>query len=242
MELNRKKSKKSKIELRTKILLVILFVIIDIFLIFSFIRIREAVSINKLNNKFNDLLEVSFISDDYDDSVSTTGKYRVVEKAMNDYFIGYSDKSKEVLDIINSNELKNLFTVDNYGKGDPQFSSSINYVVTTRADLDKRFEELYNYSTEEYIESYINKISDDKKVRKLFKDYMYSIEANNYFDDCNSLLKAKQDEVNNILDVAKELFTFLASNDGKWLIKDGQIQFANNDLKNQYDGYISRIK
>ena len=71
---------------------------------------------------------------------------------------------------------------------------------------------------------------------------MYSIEANNYFDDCHSLLKAKQDEVNNILDVAKELFTFLASNDGKWLIKDGQIQFANNDLKNQYDGYISRIK
>ena len=71
---------------------------------------------------------------------------------------------------------------------------------------------------------------------------MYSIEANNHFDDCNSLLKAKQDEVNNILVVSKEVFDFLAANEGRWLVKDGQIQFASSSLKEQYDGYISRIK
>ena len=241
MELNRKKSKKKKIELKTKILLIILFVIIDIFLIFSFIRIKDAVNDNHLNNRFRELLDISFTSNDYDNSISTTGKYKDVEKAMNEYFINYSNKAKEVLDIINDDKIKNLLSVDNYNK-DPKLTDSISYVTSTREDLDNRFNELYNYSSEEYIEEFIKKRSNDKKVKFLFKKYMYSIDSNNHFDDCNSLLKAKQDQVNNILDVSKEVFTFLASNEGKWIIKDNQIQFANNSLKEQYDGYISRIK
>jgi len=241
LELRRKKNKKKKIELKHKILLVILFLIIDIFLLFSFIKIAQAVNENHLSNRFNKLLEINFLSDDYDDKTSTTGNYKVVEEAMNDYFNDYSNKSKEILDIINSKELTSLLSIDNYSK-DPKFSSSLNYVTTTREDLDKRFEELYNYSSEEYIKEYINKKSNNKKVQDLFMKYMYSIEANNHFDDCNSLLKNKQEEVNNILDVSKEVFTFLINNEGKWLIKDGQIQFASGSLKEQYDGYISRIK
>ena len=242
MELRRKKNKKNKIELKNRIILIAIFIIIDIFLIFSFIRIAHAVNENHLNNRFNELLDINFLSDDYNDKTDTTGKYRIVEKAMNDYFIEYSNKSKEVLDIINSEQLKTLLSVDNYNKGDPKFTDSINYVVSTKTDLDKRFDELYNYSTEEFIEKYIDKKSDDKKVKELFKKYMYSIEANNHFDDCNSLLKAKQDEVNSILVVSKEVFDFLAANEGRWLVKDGQIQFASSSLKEQYDGYISRIK
>ena len=161
---------------------------------------------------------------------------------MNDYFIDYSNKSKEILDIINSDDLTSLLSVNNYSKGDPRFTDSLNYVTSTREDLDMRFDELYNYSTEEYIDKYINNINDNKEVKRLFKKYMYSIEANNHFDDCNHLLKAKQDEVNNILDTSKEVFNFLSTNEGKWLIKDGQIQFASSALKEQYDGYISRVK
>ena len=240
MELKRK-SRKRKIDLKHRIILVVLFIMIDIFLVVSLIRIAGAVNNSHLNNRFNELIEINFLSDDYDDKTSTTGKYKIVEKAMNDYFMDYSKKSKEILDIVNSDQLKTLLSIDNYSK-DPKFADSLNYVNTTREDLDKRFDELYKYSTEEYIDNYISKISDDKKVKELFKKYMYSIEANNHFDDCNSLLKAKQDEVNNILDISKEVFNFLNANEGKWLVKDGQIQFASGTLKEQYDGYISRVK
>ena len=242
MELKRKKGKSKKSELRNRILLVLLFIAIDIFLIFSFIRIREAVNINQLNKKFNELLEINFTSDNYNNETNTTGKYKIVEEAMNNYFIDYSKKTKEVLDIVSDDRIKSLLSIDNYSSGDPQFTNNINYVTTTREDLNVRFAELNNYSSEEYIDNYISKISDDSKVKETFKRYMYSIEANDHFDDCNSLLKKKQDEVNNILDVSREVFTFLAANDGKWIIKDGQIQFANNDLKVQYDGYIARVK
>lgn len=237
-----KRNKKRKIELRNRIILIVVFIIIDIFLIFSFIRIRDAVNINQLNNKFNKLLDINFTSNDYDNKTNTTGKYKIVEEAMNEYFISYSTKTREVLDITSSDKLKTLLSVENYNSGDSQFTDSINYVTSTREDLDKRFSELYSFSSEEYIDKYISNISSDLKVRKLFKEYMYSIEANDHFDDCNSLLRKKQEEVNNILDVSKEVFIFLVTNNGKWLIQDGQIQFANNDLKNQYDSYIARIK
>ena len=241
MELNRKKDRKRKIDLKNRILLIIIFIIIDIFLIFSFIRINEAVNINQLNTRFYELLDINFTSDDYNNKTTTTGKYKIVESAMNDYFIDYSKKSKKILDIIDSDKLKTLLSVDNYSN-DSKFVDSISYVTTTRKDLDNRFEELYNFPNEKYIKQYISKISDDPKVNKLFIDYMYSIDANNHFDDCNSLLRVKQKEVNNILDVSLEVFNFLNSNEGNWIIKDGQIQFANNNLKQQYDGFISRIK
>lgn len=240
MELKRKKGRKK--QLRNRILLIVLFVAIDIFLIYSFIRIREAVNINQLNNKFNELLEVNFTSNNYDNETNTTGKYKIAEDAMNNYFISYSTKTREILDIINDDRIKSLLSIENYSSEDQQFNNNLNYVTNTRKDLDVRFAELYNYSSEEYIDNYIGKVSSDPKVKKIFKKYMYSIEANDHFDDCNSLLKKKQAEINNILDVSKEVFTFLAANEGKWLIQDGQIQFANNDLKVQYDGYIARVK
>ena len=151
LKLKRRKNKKFLLNNRTKIILLVIFIVIDIFLIYSFIKVREAVNINQLNNEFYELLEVNFTSGDYDSRVNTSGKYGEAEKAMIDYFKAYSDKTKE--------------------------------------DLDKKFNELYNYSSEESINKYIESVSDDKKVRKLFKDYMLSIDANNYFDDCNTLLK-----------------------------------------------------
>lgn len=241
MELKRIKGK-NKIDLKYKIILLIIFIIIDVFLIFSFIKIKNAVSINQLNNRFNELLEINFTSDDYDNKTTTGGKYKIVEKAMNSYFIEYSDKTKELLDIINSDRLKSLLSVDNYEKEEHQFNDSISYIDSTKEDLNTRFNELYSYSNEENIEKYIKDISNDPKVIELFNNYMLSIEAYNYFDDCNSLLKAKQNEVNNILDISKEVLVFLKANDGKWIIKDNQIQFANTSLKQQYDDYISKVK
>ena len=242
MKLNRKKNKKNKFDLKQKVILIIIFIIIDIFLIFSFIRIREAVNINQLNNKFDELLEIKFTSNDYSDEVNTTGKYKIVEKAMNDYFSNYSEKSREVLDITNSDKLSSLLSIESYNTEDHQFTETVNYITKTREDLDNKFEDLYNLSTEEGIEKYINNISDDPKVVNTFKKYMLSTDAKAHFDDCNSLLKKKQDEVNNILDVSREVFYFLIINDGKWLVKDGQIQFANDSLKQQYDSYIVKVK
>ena len=242
MILKRKKSKKKLIKLRNRILLVLLFIVIDIFLVFSFIRIKNAINVNKLNKRFYELLEVNFTSNNYNTKIDTTGKYKIVEEAMDNYFIDYSSKVREVLDIINSDKLNSLLTINNYSNDAPQFVDSIDYINNTREDLNVRFAELYNYSNESYIDNYIRNISKDPEVRKIFKKYIYSIEANDHFDDCNSLLKKKQNEVNNILDVSRDVMYFLVANNGKWIIKDEQIQFANNDLKVQYDGFISRIK
>ena len=242
LKLKRRKNKKFLLNNRTKIILLVIFIVIDIFLIYSFIRVREAVNINQLNNEFYDLLEVNFTSGDYDNKVNTSGKYGVVEKAMIDYFKDYSDKTKEILKVVNDKEFTNLLSVENYNSEDKEFKEDINYIIKTKEDLDNKFNELYNFSSEESITKYIDGVSDDKKVRKLFKDYMLSIDANNYFDDCNTLLKKKQEEIDTILDTSRDVFYFLVVNNGKWLIKDDQIQFANNSLKQQYDDYIAKIK
>ena len=52
MELKRK-SRKRKIDLKHRIILVVLFIMIDIFLVVSLIRIAGAVNNSHLNNRFN---------------------------------------------------------------------------------------------------------------------------------------------------------------------------------------------
>lgn len=239
MKLKRKKSKKEK---KNRIILIIVILLIDIFLILSFIRINEAININNLNHRFYHLLEINITSDEYDNKLDTTGKYRTAEKAMNCYFIDYSKDVKALLDVISDNELTSLLSVDKYNNENNNLNNKISMIDKTREDLDNKFNKLYDYSKEDSIKRYIRSKTTNKGAIEVFNKYMLSIDAHDHFDDCNSILKAKQDEVNNILETSKEVYTFLINNEGKWLIKDNQIQFANGSLKEQYDGMVSKVK
>ena len=239
MKLKRKKSKKEK---KNRIILIIVILLIDIFLILSFIRINEAININNLNHRFYHLLEINITSDEYDNKLDTTGKYRTAEKAMNSYFIDYSKDVKALLDVISDNELTSLLSVDKYNNENNNLNNKISMIDKTREDLDNKFNKLYDYSKEDSIKRYIRSKTTNKGAIEVFNKYMLSIDAHDHFDDCNSILKAKQDEVNNILETSKEVYTFLINNEGKWLIKDNQIQFANGSLKEQYDGMVSKVK
>ncbi|MBQ3306654.1 MAG: hypothetical protein IJG68_00515 [Bacilli bacterium] len=227
---------------RKKIILFSLFLLFDLFLVGLLFYFYNQASLNVLKKEINELALLDPSKDRYNRPLKSKGRYRVVEKAIKEYFDSYAVELQDLSKVAQTEELSSLLTFDNYQNDGPNFDQSINFLIRFQDDYSKRVDSLLNKLEEDNIKKNIDSYTNNSYCKHLYNELLFQDDV---FDDLLStkeLLLNSKNSMNQFYQVHIDLFNFLKNNQEQWILEDGNIKFANNDLFNQYNGYLSQLK
>lgn len=168
----------------------------------------------------------------------TTGDYAKVEKAVKNYLLDNLNNAISIAEALNDEVLMSALTADNYVADGPDFVKTKLLIGDLREQLTKAKEELNRLAEEKTIMSYLKDTEDSYSV-DLYKEIMAEEETS-----AEDLREIEQsiDEVLDVLTVEQQVIDFLSANKGQWLVQDGNIAFASDELANQYNQLLLELQ
>lgn len=231
---------KKKILIVVGIILVLLIGVIGYFVIDSLKQEeklkQELEEINELVNKEN--IDVNKVEEILNRTV-TSGDYSIVEASFKTYLSDIFDNVFGIMDILNSDKLVSILTVENYQNDGPSFEETKVYLTETKAKLEEYKNNYYNLLNEEKAMSYIN--------NKKLDDYYTSLYKNEYIGDIKNEQKDNtiEDSINQVLellDISEHVINFLNENSNSWHIEKDEIVFDTDNLRDKYLELINEIE
>ena len=225
-----------------KIILFSLFLLFDLFLVGILYYFYNQASLNVLKKEVNELTLLDPSKDRYNRPIVSRGRYRVVEQAIKDYFDSYAVELQDLTKVAQTEELSSLLSFDNYQNDGPDFSQSIDFLIKFQDDYSKRVDSLLKKLEEDNIKKNIDSYTNSNYCKHLYNELLFQDDV---FDDLLStkeLLLNSRNSMNQFYQVHINLFNFLKDNKDSWILEDGNIKFANNDLFNLYNNYLNQLK
>lgn len=226
---------------RKKFLLVFGFIVLNMFMLVSFLVIRDATMENELKNEMEYLSKLDITKDRYNKKIVTRGKYAVVEKSIKKYLDDYHLELQEVLKLINDKELTTILSYDNYSTDGPEFTKSLEYLKTSKETFNKKVDDLINKFGDEEIKNNIYKSTKEEYYVNLYDNLMLSSNMRSNYNSTIELLKSTKSRMNNVYDTSIEVLNFLVLYKDDWVVEDGEIKFKTQDLYNYYNELISKV-
>lgn len=226
---------------RKKFLLVFGFIVLNMFMLVSFLVIRDATMENELKNEVEYLSKLDITKDRYNKKTVTRGKYAVVEKSIKKYLDDYHLELQEVLKLINDKELTTILSYDNYSTDGPEFTKSLEYLNTSKETFNKKVDDLINKFDDEEIKNNIYKSTKEEYYVNLYDNLMLSSNMRSNYNSTIELLKSTKSRMNNVYDTSIEVLNFLVLYKDDWVVEDGEIKFKTQDLYNYYNELISKV-
>ncbi len=226
---------------RKKFLLVFGFIVLNMFMLVSFLVIRDATMENELKNEMEYLSKLDITKDRYNKKTVTRGKYAVVEKSIKKYLDDYHLELQEVLKLINDKELTTILSYDNYSTDGPEFTKSLEYLKTSKETFNKKVDDLINKFGDEEIKNNIYKSTKEEYYVNLYDKLMLSSNMRSNYNSTIELLKSTKSRMNNVYDTSIEVLNFLVLYKDDWVVEDGEIKFKTQDLYNYYNELISKV-
>lgn len=226
---------------RKKFLLVFGFIVLNMFMLVSFLVIRDATMENELKNEMEYLSKLDITKDRYNKKTVTRGKYAVVEKSIKKYLDDYHLELQEVLKLINDKELTTILSYDNYSTDGPEFTKSLEYLNTSKETFNKKVDDLINKFGDEEIKNNIYKSTKEEYYVNLYDNLMLSSNMRSNYNSTIELLKSTKSRMNNVYDTSIEVLNFLVLYKDDWVVEDGEIKFKTQDLYNYYNELISKV-
>lgn len=177
----------------------------------------------KINEKLNTLV--------------SSGDYKIVEKALKDYFKDVLNTIDKMNELLKSNEITDILTIENYKKDAPLFVKTKEYISSTRDSLNNYITQIEKYITNEKIMSYIDTKKLSSNCINIYKEYAF-LEENVSINE----LKKAVDDLLKYLDSSEKVISFLITNQKKWSIKEDKIIFINDTLVKEYNTLINTLK
>ena len=227
---------------RKKFLLVFGFIVLNMFMLVSFLVIRDATMENELKNEMEYLSKLDITKDRYNKKIVTRGKYAVVEKSIKKYFDDYHLELQEVLKLINDKELTTILSYDNYSTDGPEFTKSLEYLKTSKETFNKKVDDLINKFGDEEIKNNIYESTKEEYYVNLYDNLMLSSNMRSNYNSTIELLKSTKSRMNNVYDTSIEVLNFLVLYKDDWVVEDGEIKFKTQDLYNYYNELISKVR
>ncbi len=227
---------------KRKFFFIFLFVLLNMFLLVSFLVIRDATRLNNLKKEVNSLSKLDVTKDRYNLKIKTSGKYGVVEKAIKKYLDEYAVLLQDTLQIVKDPKLTSILSYENYKNDGPEFTKSLTYLNEKKSSFDKNMETLLNNLDEEVIKKYIYEYTEDEYFVQLYNELMFTNSMKDDFSETKSLLERTKTKVDNVLETSSAVLTFLVQQKGFWVLEEGEIRFQTNELYNQYMAYIQDIQ
>ena len=195
-----------------------------------------------LVEEVNALSELDLSKDEVDMTIKTKGDYAVVEKNIKEYLSDYGTKTKEVIGIMENEQLVGVLSVENYKEDGPDFVKTKEYIQTTKQDFTNKMNELINMTSEEAIMKKIEGQGLSQEYIDLYKNLMMDEEIVQDLKTAKEELEKSAEQINSLLSVQEQVINLLADNKGKWEIKGEQIQFSSRILLNQYNELLGSLQ
>ena len=215
--------------------IVIIIILLVIVLIIGYNKIET----NKLRVEGEKFETADLASPKDFKSLKTHGKYRVIEKAMKDYFYNNATKLNSILAVKKSNELTSILSYSNYEKDGPAFTNSLAYLEKTKSEFNQSIDEIINAYTEDEIEKNASTLS--AKDKELYKEMMLSSTMKVKYEGMRQSLATEKVQMDSIFDVSYTTLKLLVDNPGKWYLENNEIKFTSKDLFAKYQEYINVI-
>lgn len=211
-----------------KFAIIVIVIIIVLLGGYFFINDRNQISkINKEIDKINSTAEI-------DQEIKATGKYGEVEKGVKEYLINYQNTIKELNDMYDTDEYKNLLTTSNYEADKPEFNSSLELINKIREKQESTTNKITEMVKQESIEKKADELGLQGKYKTTFVDII------KVQDEANEIVKNIEED-KQIINKIEEIINILKNNPTKWVIKGSQVQFYDQELLTQYNSITTEL-
>lgn len=193
-----------------------------------------------LRDEMNRIMEIDLTKANFDSSTKTIANYQRVEKAIKHYLNDYSNQTKEILTIIDDENLRSVLSASNYINDGPNFSNTVVYLTTSKEKINQGVEKLSNLSKKSSISSYIQSEHFSRYYQNIYNEYMVNGSFSSVFDDNMASIKQSSKNIIHLIDHQIKVLQFLSSNND-WTVKDEQIIFSKQEDLDLYNLLINEI-
>ena len=227
---------------KRKFFMIFCFIVLDAFLLVGFLVIRDATSLNKLKREINELTKLDIMKDRYNRKIQTSGGYAIVESSIKDYLDEYAVNVQEVNSLIRDPKLAKVLSYDNYLEDGPDFKNSIAYLEESKVTFNREMDTLLDDLEQDEIMNNIFDHTHDTYYVSLYHQLMFTDGMTDELYQSKNLFQKTKIRVNGVYDASLNVLNFLASNNDQWILENGEIKFATDDLCQYYNGLIAKVE
>ncbi len=240
MENENQKTNKKGIGVIIAIIVLVLVIFAVVGGIFGYNLVQKGLLINEVN----ELVTKKNLSKDTIDvnDIKTSGDYAQVEKAIKTYLNNYAVEIQKIITIASDERISKLLSTDNYKNDGPEFTETLAFIDETTTNLNETSEKVFKLMEKEEMTKYIESYNLSSKYNELFETLMLDSETEKELQSAKTQLQSSVEALNKNLEVAKETINFLKENKNEWRISGTMVMFNNQNLVNQYNTLIKKLK
>lgn len=224
-----------------KKIIIAIIVLIAIVGVIGYFAVLDLMQGAILRKEIEIITKLDITKNEVDMEIKTKGNYAVVEKTIKDYMNTYSTNCKELMKILEDEQMAQILTAENYKNDGPDFIQSKEYIETTRRNFNERINILIDMTNEEAMKTAIEDKGLDENFKNLYNELMLGEELTVDLQETVQSLEESSTAVNNVLDVQEKVINMLIQNKGKWEVENDQIVFSSQTLVDQYNELISSL-
>lgn len=225
-----------------KFFIIFCVIILLSFLLIGYLIIRDAISLNDLNKEVEVLNKLDFKKDNFNRPIKSRGGYVLVEKSIKKYLDSCSSDVKNIMSITDDKELINILSYDNYSNDGKEFKKSIDYINKSKTKYNKIVDELLLKLDKDYIYNYITDKTNEDHYIEVYRDIMINGNISIKLDNLKESIIKNKEYMNGIFDSSLDVLNYLKDHSDDWELEDGEIKFRTQDLYNNYEKLISKVK
>ena len=226
--------------MKKKIIIIAVILVLAIVGIIGYFAVSDLMQGVILRKEIGIIAKLDITKDEVNMEIKTKGDYAVVEQTIKDYMNTYSINCKELMKILENEQMAEILTAENYKKDGPDFVRTKEYIETTRKNFNERINILIDMTSEEVMKAAIEDKGLDENFKNLYIELMLGEEIEG-FENAKIGLAQSNTRINNILDIQEKVINMLIQNKGKWEVEDDQIVFSSQTLVEQYNELISSL-
>lgn len=232
--------------MKKKVLITILIIVLIVIGIFAYLFISDMQQEEKLQAEITEIEDLTNAENIDETAIKerlertvTKGDYATVEQSYKSYIKDILENLTQISEILNSEKITNILTIENYQKDGKEFKETKNYINTTRQKLEEYKTKHEEFFTDEKAMSYINDKGLDSYYVDLYKQDMIG-DLEEQYNEVS--LESSLNELIKILDDSEKVIDLLSQNQNDWKIEGDTIVFYSENVSNEYDKLTNEIK
>ena len=226
---------------KKRFFIIFCFIILLVFLIFGYSYVYEEVMVNIFNKEIDNVIDLDILSDDYNISLKTTGKYRLIEKLIKDYYLDIRNDIIDIENIIKEDRLKSILSYDNYME-DMSMDNSISYVLEKQGVFNEKIADINKLLSDDYIKSNITDNCSDEYFIKLYNKKMNSKKNKDNISKIKKSIDRTDEYISYFFNSTLDVLNFLKREKDNWVLEDGEVKFQTNQLYDEYTLLLTKLK
>lgn len=228
--------------MKKKIILVAIIIVLAIVGVVGYMLASSLMQEITLRKEADAIGKLDITKDSIDMEIKTKGDYGVVEKTMKEYMNTYGTTCKELMDILQDDQMGKILTAENYKNDGKEFIKTKEYITKTKTDFNEKINKLIEMSSEEKMMEVVKEKQLEESYVELYKEIMLGNEIKEDLQEVVRELEEASKAINNRLEVEEKIINLLVENKNKWNVNDnGEIEFETQKLVDQYNNLISSL-